>query len=308
MLMPLSRPANPVSPWDLGPHPLQFSELRLENTNRCAYRCFFCPRESMTRTQGFMSLEDLALILKRLGPNTFEGRVDLHGFGEPLLDRGLQQKLALLKQTHPQATPRIFSTLGVRVGETCFEDLVKAGLRIIEVSFYGFEAEAYRKVHGVGQHQLAQRNLADLCQVLRRYPDQLQVVVRAFPTHEEVKPPQDDPSQREALYEFLLDHGVALIRERALHNYGDGRVYNRPGRGRPCSVTWGYRRRILQVTWNLDVIPCCFDFNADICFGNLRNQTLAEIFHGDRYRSFIAAHLEDRPEGPCVSCERCYQE
>ena len=69
------------------------------------------------------------------------------------------------------------------------------------------------------------------------------------------------------------------------------------------------RRRILQVTWDLDVIPCCFDFNATVTFGNLREQSLAEIFAGETYRKFIEAHLANQIEvyPVCVGCERCFQ-
>jgi hypothetical protein len=48
---------------------------------------------------------------------------------------------------------------------------------------------------------------------------------------------------------------------------------------------------VLQITWDLDVIPCCFDSNASIVLGNLRHQSLEEVFQGSTYRDFIAAHM-----------------
>lgn len=289
----------------LEPHPLTFSEVRIENTNRCGYHCFFCPREKLDREQGFMSVEDLELVLDRVGKHA--GSVDLHGFGEPLLDRRLPAKVARVRERWPAAETRIYSTLGVKLPPGYFEELSAAGLGQIEVSFYGFDRQTYRQVHGRDAYDLARSNLERLCAVQRRSPGRLQVVVRAFPSHPEVRQPGADAWKIRELRRWLDSLGVTVYRERDLHNYGNGRGYNPPGQPGVCSVAWGFRRRVLQVTWDLDVIPCCFDFNAEVKLGNLRHQSLAQILHGDTYRRFIGSHLADRlDEYPvCLGCERC---
>ena len=93
-----------------------------------------------------------------------------------------------------------------------------------------------------------------------------------------------------------------------VHNYGGGRAYNKPPSVGVCSIAWGFRRRILKVTWDLNVLPCSFDPNATIRFGNLRSQTLEEIFSGPAYRDFIKTHLENRlGDYPvCLACERYF--
>ncbi|MCB1058467.1 MAG: SPASM domain-containing protein [Acidobacteria bacterium] len=300
-------PAPEAGPWTpTGPHPLVFSEIRIENTNRCGYKCFFCPRDLHTRDQGFMSLDDLALVLDRVGEH--RGRVDLHGFGEPLLDRQLADKVALVRERWPASEPRIYSTLGARMKPGELEQLVVNGLRQVEVSFYGFDAETYRQVHAVNGFEMAKSNLEELCRLQAAYPGRFEVVVRAFPTHPDVEAP-GDPAEVAAFRAWLEDLGIETVRERALHNYGNGRTYNPVDTAIPCSVTWGYRRRILQVTWDLHVIPCCFDFNAEVRFGNLRNQTLEEILHGEPYERFLDDHVHGRLEKypVCQGCERCHQ-
>lgn len=289
------------------PHPLRFSEVRIENTNRCGYRCFFCPREEMTRRQGVMPLEDLSLILDRVGGH--DGLVDLHGFGEPLLDKLLPEKVALVAARWPAAEPRFYSTLGVKVPPDYFARLVEAGLRHVEVSFYGFDAASYREAHGADRYPVARENLVRLCEAQRASGGRLNVVVRAFPKHDTVKQP-GATAERLAEFQGWLDGlGVSVLRERDLHNYGDGREYNPAGAGAPCSVVWGYRRRVLQITWDLWVIPCCFDSDAEVRLGNLRSQSLEEIFSGPAYEEFIRCHVEDRLESypVCLKCERCYR-
>jgi MoaA/NifB/PqqE/SkfB family radical SAM enzyme len=291
-----------------GPHPLKFSEVRIENTNRCGYRCFFCPREAQTRAQGAMPLEDLRLVIDRVGHH--EGLVDLHGFGEPLLDKTLPAKIALAASRWPLAQPRFYSTLGVKVGPDYFERLAEAGLRHVEVSFYGFDRESYREAHGSNFYEVARANLTRLCAVARASGGKLNVVVRAFPKHDTVRQPGASARRLKEFHAWLDGLGVTVFRERALHNYGGGRGYNAAGEEVPCSVVWGFRRRVLQITWDLHVIPCCFDFNADIKLGDLRTQSLEEIFYGRAYANFIQSHMDNRLDDypVCKACERCYRE
>lgn len=297
----------PVGNVAVSTHPLKFSEVRIENTNRCGYKCFFCPREAQTREQGVMPVEDLNLIIDRVGRHA--GLVDLHGFGEPLLDKTLTAKIALINERWPEAEPRFYSTLGVKVPLGYFSHLVEAGLRQVEVSFYGFDEQSYEQAHGKALYALARENLIRLCKAQKASDGRFKVVVRAFPTHDVIKQPGVNRERLNEFHNWLDELGVSVFRERDLHNYGGGRQYNAASEKQPCSVVWGFRRRVLQITWNLDVIPCCFDFNAEIKLGNLRHQTMAEIFSGQVYTEFIQCHIDNRLDNYriCKACERCYR-
>jgi len=128
-------------------HPLVFDQLRIENTNHCGYRCFMCPREQQTRASGFMPIEDLAFVYERIGPD-HEGEIHLHGFGEPLLDKRLIDKVALTRARYPKAFIKFFTILGVKVEDGTFERLARAGISNLQISFYVFTAESYAKVTG----------------------------------------------------------------------------------------------------------------------------------------------------------------
>ena len=288
-------------------HPLHFEQVRIENTALCGYHCVFCPREKLTRKNGVMSIEDFELVLERIGHHS--GRVDLHGFGEPLLDRSLPLKIRLLKRRWPSAIPSMYSTLGTRVVAAWMRELVEAGLQQIEVSLYGFDRASYRLVHGVDKFEVACENLRQLCSLRDEICNDLKIIARAVPHHNTVEYTSVNHDSVYHFHNWLRWLGIDVIRERALHNYGVGRKYNPGGKGLRCSVTWGFRYRVLQLTWDLQVIPCCFDFNADMPLGDLHHQTLNEIFDSDVYRAFYRAHwLDDLQKMPiCRACERCYQ-
>jgi hypothetical protein len=103
--------------------------------------------------------------------------------------------------------------------------------------------------------------------------------------------------------EILGPMGIT-IKNLSLHNFGNGRNYLDNDSQTGCSVVNGARRTHLNLSWDFNVLPCCHDYNAEIIFGNLHEQSIYEIFNGEKYKKFIAAHitgnLNDYPL--CIGC------
>ncbi len=281
-----------------------FKEIRIENTNACGYKCVMCPREKQTRKIGYMPIGDLSFVLDRIGP--FEGNFHLHGFGEPLLDRSLCKKIRLLHEKYPTSQSVIFSTLGVKMDEEYLRQLAVSGLGCICVSLYGFTAEGYAKVHGFNGFELVRRNLLTLSRSLKEKASPLKIRVKVPSPRVASSLTLIDQSEGVAFVKWIEALGLEAIVWPDLHNYGDGRNYNVPDQERPCPVIQGMRKNILNITWDLNVIPCCYDFNATIRFGNLRHQTLEEIFSSSEYLRFLLAHHSgDLSAHPvCQNCEK----
>ncbi len=71
---------------------------------------------------------------------------------------------------------------------------------------------------------------------------------------------------------------------------GDGRKYREPfgekiSCGRPTVGP-------LQVQWDGTVVPCCYDYNSRMILGDFKEQTLGEIFRGEKYDKIRRAHIE----------------
>lgn len=281
-----------------------FQEIHIENTNSCGYKCIMCPRESQTRRIGYMSLSDLRLVLERIG--TFEGVFHLHGFGEPLLDRHLPQKVAMIREHSPSSRSMIFSTLGVRVKENLFNELLEAGLSAVVVSLYGFNPIDYKNIHGYDGFELVKKNLLLLAQARQLHPGRLKSIIKIPSQNIRSTLPIGEPPERAEFCKWAEGLGFEIGHWGYVHNYSDGRHYNLPETEQMCPVIDGKRRNILNITWDLDVIPCCYDYNATIPFGNLRQQTMEEIFSSPEYLSFVLAHKSgDLSAYPiCMNCEK----
>jgi len=280
-----------------------FQEIHIENTNSCGYKCIMCPRERLTRKIGFMSLEDFSFLLERIGP--FDGVFHLHGFGEPLLDRQLIPKIQELKNKFPSSCKFLFSTLGVRVAEDYFVKLLEGGLDAIGISLYGFTREDYKKIHGYDGFDQVKRNLQLLSRAMKLFPKFIARIKVPSPTISPFLPFAQSP-EWVAFCRWAQENGFEIGEWGCVHNYGGGRQYNAPNTEQVCSVINGRRQNILNITWDLNVIPCCYDFDATIHFGNLRKQSLEEIFLSSEYLAFVIAHQTcDLSSFPvCQNCEK----
>ena len=288
----------------------RFEEIRIENTNICPLHCKTCPREKMSREKGRMSYADFIRICGRLSEYISSPSVryfDVHGYGEPLVDKEIIIKIRYLKERFPNVTIRMVSTLYVAT-ETMLEELIQSGLDEIVISHYGASEEDYRLIHGVQNYQKVRHNIEYLVRKNSELGHPLMVVLENL-NFSNVLTSEQENSRRQTLHNWqkTLEEYDVKIRDMAPpHNWGSAYQYMNVSPS-ICSVVSGFRSRVLQVTWNGDVIPCCFDFNADVVFGNLFTEDLESIFNSNTYRHFLLCHKENKLEGfpPCQFCNRC---
>lgn len=291
-------------------NPPSFNTIHLELTNACGYKCFCCPRDTMTRPVGFMSAEDIKIIAKRLDYIKNDFLLHMHGFGESLLVKDAPEKMGLAKELLPNGKIEIFSTLGVKVSEDYLERLIKNGLSKIHVSFYGYSREAYKNIHGVDNFEVAYRNLCNLVEINKAYDNKLEILIIMedfgdYIAHPDYKKRAED---RERFYREFKDKGVNLFFVTRLHNYGGGCNFVETDMDFPCSVLWGLQRKILQVSWNLNVVPCCMIYDDEIILGNLRNQSIEEIYNSKVYKDFTNSLLNNQLDNypTCKNCNKFY--
>jgi radical SAM protein with 4Fe4S-binding SPASM domain len=50
----------------------------------------------------------------------------------------------------------------------------------------------------------------------------------------------------------------------------------------------------MYVAWNGDVLLCCMDWRRQVVLGNLREQTIREVWNGEKYRRFRRLQEQQR--------------
>ncbi len=56
------------------------------------------------------------------------------------------------------------------------------------------------------------------------------------------------------------------------------------------------------VTWEGDVVPCCYFYDNQISFGNVLDKPFAEIWNNDKYKKFRGTMAKSRDQPICQTC------
>lgn len=274
----------------------KFTQIRLETTNNCGYKCFMCPRQKMTRKIGKMSMDDLSFVLDCLDFIKYELDFHLHGYGEALICDDLPERCELITTRKTNFTPLIYTTLGYGKSDEWFERLFAKGLGKVVVSLYGYDKETYKSVHGVDRFDLVKHNLELLVKLQSKYGFKLSVCLDDFKnkyplprwyTFKKLN------KLRQDFKNYLFGLGITDITGQILHDFGDG--FSNLGnltKTVPCSICYGNRRQHLSISWDLNIHPCAYDYDCSVIWGNLREKSLQEIYASEEHLDFIKSFFK----------------
>lgn len=272
-------------------------EVRYEVTDHCNASCIMCPRDKHEhgREHGIM---DQAKYEKSIDEVVGLGakKIVLTGFGEPMLDKRLEDKVAYASG---KGLSTYFITNGSALTPKRSRRLMDAGLAEMRVSFYGMRPETY---NAVMQGLDFDRTMKGLLEFLK-LRDESGSKTRVQISYLEL---EQNKSDTEAFREFW-EPKVNAIEIWKPHNFGDGRDYRfregdlerKTSCGRPENGPF-------QIQWNGEVIPCCYDYNNQIILGNAFEQPVLEILNNEKYRLLRYAHRMKK-FGMFPYCDQCDQ-
>lgn len=141
-------------------NPFLFTNVGIETTTICNRRCGYCPqavekkREQKHDRGKFMSSELFSTILDQLATMKFKGKLGLNGFGEPLLDPNIEDRVREARQKLPCVYITFFSNGDFLTLEK-LRTLVAAGLNAIYITNHNPEGSQkktlYDKIRALSQ-------------------------------------------------------------------------------------------------------------------------------------------------------------
>ena len=258
----------------------RYLTINIEPTNCCNLTCLECPvPKTMNRKRGTM---EFSLFKKIIDENPQIGQINLALWGEPLLHPDAIRMMEYAKSNKKHV---LLITNGALLDEEKCRAVVDSGLDMMYISMDGID-ETYTKVRGIQYHTVAE-NLHTLNR-LRNDKNKKMPIVLSVTIFEETEQ-EIEKVRRE--WGSIVDHVVfqPLIRS-------DRK------RTRRCRQPW----RQLAILWNGDVIPCCYDYDGKLVVGNVREETLLEIFNGKRLQQLRANHAQQHFPDPCDYCNEFF--
>jgi len=274
--------------------------LNIEPTNFCNLSCSMCPRE-LNRSFGYM---DINLFQKIIDESILYGKrliITINKDGEPLLHPELPQMIQYAKDK--KAAHKInFYTNGILLTEDNSLGLIKSGLDTIHISIDAFTKETYKKVKNSEKLDAVEENVKRLVALKKKLQSKTPFVVVKIihtpDTQDEIKPFRNKWK------------GIADFIEIGEYHDWDGTLNssiqfnpNKQSDGinrYPCTFLW-YNPVIL---WDGKVTTCCVDYQGKGIIGDVKKDSLANIWQGDKLQKIRWAHLEDRYNDVPL-CNKC---
>ena len=273
--------------------------LMIENTNHCNAGCVMCPRDTLSRKRGFMDFGLFAKIMKEVSGVRRKPVTHLHGFGEPLLDKLLAERVQHAKTcgiTHTY----IVTNASLLFPETS-RKVIGAGLDKMKISFYGTDEESYNTTMKGLNFKVTFQNITEFLRIrkdMKRGNPRL--ILQYIPNETN----HAKTEEFKALWSALIDTKVGdCLNVSSLHNYGGGRPYNHLGKKivSVCYFPW----TTMSALWDGRVVTCCMDSNGVQVVGDLNSQSIQEVWNGavlsrvrDNFRK-----LDYRDYPVCLSCD-----
>jgi len=273
----------------------------IETTNICNQTCAMCPRTTqMTRKLGTMKMPLFEKIVKQIKPwndkewnewTTFVQNIvgikenemsenhffyciipkviTLHGFGEPLLDKHIVERVKLLTKHH---IPSYFSCHPKNFDYEQGLKLAKAGLSYLKISS--------EKINDFDDYTKFEIN--SFIFAIPLLNGKTKVVIDVVGDQTALKKLQKWFPKAYVYVKSQDNQWYAGTKKKTPVAHLSG----------PCQFPWSS----LTILWNGDVVPCNQDFNAEMKLGDATTQSLWEIWNSKKYKDFRMLHLKlDKP-------------
>lgn len=293
---------------DVVPRPAPFV-IYLDPCGACNFKCGFCPcntmEEQAAERHKMMSWELFEKLLNDL--QAFRGQVsviNLHGFGEPLLNPRTADMVRALKQTHCCREVRI-TTNGSLLDEEKSRALIGAGVDIVRVSVEALSTQGYKELCGV------QIEFSEILRNIETFHRLAQAAgtgrISAKIFSDTLRGPEDEARFHE-LFDPITDYHYV---EPVEPIWSEFKAYESARERTPRCYQAGEQRGTCSFPFtdmcihsNGAVGACCSDWKFATQYGDAKTEALSKIWNGRRHRAVQRAHLEMRLNPFCAACRR----
>ena len=292
--------------------------FNFETTNYCNMACVMCPRTKlMTREIKNIGDQDFNSVLGQIKPHRNEeiesfwefvnneygingnersenafyfyiisNCIALHGYGEPLLDPNIIKRV---KSCNQKGFPTYFSCVPANIKPNKIYKLMDSGLDVIKFSLDALDDEGQKRVRGKNNNfQQSFNSILDILEYKKANPDlKTKIVITLISLGSSL----DDIKMQKEFVKLWGNYPVyayikSLDNKWYYHNGQSSNNYSHYIK-QYCEFPW----TSLSIMSDGSVVPCTQDYDAEMNMGNIKEQSLYEIWNGKKYSDFRMSHI-----------------
>lgn len=273
-------------------NPLPFA-LSIEPTTACNLGCPACPSglKAFTRPTGKLDLEQHRQWLQELKKPVFY--INYYFQGEPFLH---PQFLELIREANRHKIYTATSTNAHFINREKAEEIVQSGLNRLIISIDGLTQETYESYRIHGKLDKVIDGTRELIKARKKFGKGPYLIFQFLVV-------RTNEHQVDAVFELANELGVDEVRLKTaqFYDYKNGNEllpenenYSRYIRQKDGTYRFKYRGgnhcwRMWSssvITWDGQIVPCCFDKDAEHTLGSLQTHSFQEIWRNKAYNDF----------------------
>lgn len=280
--------------------------FQIETIRVCNSRCTFCAVDQWDKSETHMSDYLFDKIVEEMSDHSDWIRmVALQRAGEPLLDKKLFARVKAMKDIGlPFVTT---STNASLLDEEKGTKLLEAGIDEVMISIDSVVKEEYEKIRIGLDFDVVEANIKRFFRLRDSISPETVIRVRGVAAYDITAPERREEMQKweefwgalrqpqDRVYiKKLHTWGNELVQDEMKNNYVQDLTYH------PCIIPWG----TLHVT-SMGLVPLCGqDVDAKANHGNIKEQSIAEVWNGEGVERVRELHATGR-RNEIKNCVRC---
>jgi len=274
-------------------------------TNKCNFTCPWCPTgndlypdvgDGMMTLDLFKKIIDDFVVMVNKNNKRIK-TLNLFWMGEPLLNKNIYEMAAYAKDAGI-ADRILLTNNGSLLNSNNSKKIIDSGVDVVLVSFYGVSNQDYKVVHrSIGFEKIVE-NARTLLKIREKEGKDSPLIVAKF------------YEQNEELENLLINElkCVDVIAYESPFNWsseyskrsGQYVQIQDPGSNEVCPSPWF----VMSIGWEGHVGVCCADWKYDIDVGNLKDQSVTEVWNGQEMLK-LRRKIAEKKYNEIGACNGC---
>lgn len=273
--------------------------VEIQTVSTCNAKCVICPHPEVSKElpSGTMDMDVFCGIIDQIDPS-WGCRIIPYLNSEPLLDSKIVSRLRYVCDWSERSEMELSTNMSAL---TLSKQVEMTGVRLtdLRLSLFGFTENTHKLIMPGLNWVVVKQNLDHLVanRAFRQFVQQISIVMIEHPlvTAEDV----------ELAQRYCEDHSLAFNFWGFLDRAGNVNQYS--NNVHRLVITGCEQHRSLErmhITFTGDVILCCQDWRWNNVIGNIKRQSLLDIWNCDAYQHYREIIYAGKGEQPEI-CSRC---
>lgn len=247
--------------------------IGIEISNICNAKCLICPQKNLTRKNQFMEFNLFKKIINLIRPTKIK-QIFSFGIGEPFLHPSCIEFLRYMRQNVNPAVRINITTNGSFLNESVLEEIIQSGLiDEFTVSMHGGTAEAYEISTSLEYNTLI-RNINKFIVIRNKSKKKkpalfINSIYMPENLHS-IESLEKNLLQADRLIVSVADNFAGKIFKVDIETYPHIFICKSP-----------FENMVVMADGK--VALCCYDSDGAVIMGDLNNETIEEVWRGDKF-------------------------